>query len=287
MCEKNLRYLLYVIAVSKLAKSMFPKLEGKISNFSKVASSKLYGLKKRADSSVFHSKYIAKKFAHRAVNRLTKNAASELKDKSFKYLKADGIFNNDGKSITKEALEDIFDTANDNTTIGYYIINGETISIKKQNGMVGIGFDESKYQTVKLANGLKNQGGINAEKRVFRRENFVEAAKEYKKIWVNEPDLIPESIAIALKKQGLDIESATPDDLVDIIQDTSTGWVMHENIDMETITLVVRSVHDSARGGITHMGGFGLVGYLKIHMETEFFDRFVSAAATSVVQAIN
>ena len=273
--------------ISKLGNKMFPKLARKVSNFSKVASSKLYGLKKVADSSIFHSKYISKKLAFKQIEKLTQSAASELKDKSFKNLKADGIFDSDGKSITKEALEDIFDAADDNTTIGYFVLNGEKINIKKQNGIVGIVFDESKYQTVKLANGLKNQGGTDAEKRAFRRENFVEAAKEYKKVWIDDPDMIPESIAVALKNQGLDIESATPDDLVDIIQDSSNGWVMHENIDMETITLVARSVHDSARGGITHMGGFSLVGYMKTHMGTTFFDRLVSAAASMAVQAAN
>ena len=43
------------------------------------------------------------------------------------------------------------------------------------------------------------------------------------------------------------------------------------------------ALHDVAKGGIAHMGGFGLAGYVKNHMGQQFFDRFVSAAATEVV----
>jgi hypothetical protein len=56
--------------------------------------------------------------------------------------------------------------------------------------------------------------------------------------------------------------------------------VMHENIDLQTITLVSESIHTASEGGISHMGGYGLAKYLKQHMGVEYFDRFLSAAST-------
>ena len=56
---------------------------------------------------------------------------------------------------------------------------------------------------------------------------------------------------------------------------------MHENIDKLTITLVPRAIHEE----IKHMGGVGLAKFLKNNLGVEFFERFVSAAATGTVQA--
>ena len=44
---------------------------------------------------------------------------------------------------------------------------------------------------------------------------------------------------------------------------------------------MARKVHDFAKGGVFHMGGYGLAKYLKEHMGAEFFDRFLSAASTA------
>ena len=271
-------------SISKAGEKIFPKLSGKVSNITKTISSKMYALKRAADSSVFHSKYISKKLALKQIEQLALSGSNELKDKAFRHLQGEGILDADGNPISKESLEKVFDKAKDGEIIGHFKLDGEIINIKKQNGMVGISFDESKYLTVELPNGIRNNGdSADNVKRKFRRENFEDAATEMQKIWAKNPESIPESIADALKAQNIDIEDALPGDIVTIVQDTKNGWVMHENIDMKTITLVPRALHDVAKGGIAHMGGFGLAGYVKNHMGQQFFDRFVSAAATEVV----
>ena len=262
-------------SVSKLGEKMFPKLTGKLSNFSKVASSKLYGLKKVADSSVFHSEYISKKLAFKQLEQLVQNGSPELKQKAFANLKKDGITDVNGNAITKESLEEIFDKAQDGEIIGKYVLNGETINIKKQNGMVGIVFDETKYQTVEITDGLVPD----------REANFERATEKLKEQWLDNPDPIPDSISKAIEESGIELENMDTRRLVSIIQNKDNGWVLHENIDMKTITLVAREVHDSVQGGITHMGGFGLAKYVKTHMGTEFLDRLISAAATDSVVA--
>jgi Ca2+/Na+ antiporter len=145
-------------------------------------------------------------------------------------------------------------------------------------GIVGIVFDETKYLTVELPNGIRNNGGT-------RESNFNDAAEKLQKVWVTNPDAIPSSIKTALDEKKLSIDDALPEDLVSIIRTKSNGWVMHENIDMKTITLVPRALHDAAEGGVSHMGGFSLAGYVKTHMGQTFFDRFVAFAATGSVIA--
>ncbi len=109
--------------------------------------------------------------------------------------------------------------------------------------------------------------------------NFAEATKILKEQWLSDPTLIPESISNAIKEKGLSLEDMLPEDLVSVIQ--KSDWVMHENIDMQSITLVPRNVHEA----IHHMGGVGLSNFIKSHMGFDFFERFVSAAATGMVIA--
>lgn len=151
--------------------------------------------------------------------------------------------------------------------------------------MVGIVFDNTKYLTVELPNGIRYNGeGTKKAKKKFRERNFNEAALEIHKVWVKNPDAIPSSIKTALEANNLIIDGnlhATSKEIVAIIQDSRNGWVMHENIDMKTITLVPRALHEE----VSHMGGFGLAGHVKTHMGQTFFDRFVSFAATGSVIA--
>jgi len=267
-------------AISKAAEKIFPKLSKKVSNLSK----EVYTLKQMADSTIFHSKYIAKKQAFKQIEKLTAEGSLELKKKSFDRLRKNDIIDTDGNSITKKNLKEIFDQAGDGEIIGYFKVNGEIINIKKQNGMVGIVFDESKYLTVELPNGIRNNGA-SSEKTKYREQNFIEAATKMQEVWSKNPELLPKSIKEALDVADIEIEHAVAGDILTIIQKRENGWVLHENIDMKTITLVPREVHDVVQGGISHMGGFGLAGYVKTHMGKDFFDRFVSAASSGAVIA--
>ncbi|SDB54374.1 hypothetical protein SAMN02910263_02763 [Butyrivibrio sp. INlla16] len=274
--------------IAKAGKKIFPKLSGKTSKLTTALSKKLYGMKAVADSSVFHSKYISKKLSFRQLERIISNNTDNLKNKSIKSLKNVDIYDADGNKITKDALEELFDKADNNTIIGQYKIGDDIIKIKKENGIVGIVFDETKYQSVELPEGIKYKLGSTKSKQ--RTENFEAAATEFKKRWVNNPDEIPDTIMEAMKKKGYSvdtIEDIDPKEIVSMVRDTNNGWVFHENIDMKTITLAPRALHDKARGGISHMGGFGLAKYLKKHMGSEFFERFVESAATGTVIAIS
>ena len=102
-----------------------------------------------------------------------------------------------------------------------------------------------------------------------------------KEQWLDDPSLIPESIAAAIRSRGKDLEDLMPGDLVSIIQ--RSDWVIHENMDRISATLVPRAIHQDVK----HMGGVGLAKYLKSHMGMEYFDRLVSTAATGSVIAVH
>lgn len=271
--------------ISNATKKTMPMLSKKVSRMTHVAGKKLYTFKKAADKTIFHSKYVANKLAFKQVAQLTESTATRLKQRSFAQIKKnDGILDTNGRPISIVQLEELFDSAQDGSVIGKFMVDDDVISIKRQNGMVGIVYDESKYLTVEIPNGLRNVGyTTKKEKDLYRADNFTEAAKELKKVWVDKPDTIPDSIKIALG--DAELEDVLPEKIVSIIRDSKNGWVLHENIDMKTITLVPRELHDFAKGGIAHMGGFGLVGYVKSYMGKTFFDRFMSAAATQAVIA--
>lgn len=272
--------------IAKFAEKKLPKLTKKVSVLAEDAMTNIYKLKRVADSTIFHSKYVSKKLTIKQVALLAQNGAPELKKKAFDNLKNDGILDVNDNPINKKELEAIFDNANDGDVIAKFKIGDDNVNVKKQNGMVGIVFDNKKYLTVELPSGIRNNGDKAKDvQKYFRSENFKEAAKEMKKVWSDNPDSIPTSIKQALDARKLNIEDALPEDIVSIVRTRSNGWVMHENIDLKTITLVPRTLHDSFSGGISHMGGFALVGYVKNHMGSEFFERFVSAAATALVIA--
>ena len=261
--------------LQKLGKTVFPNLSKKVSALSGKFGELIIGLKKVADASPFHSEYISKKLSHRELLRIMDEGSDGLMKKSFDSLKKDGIIDENGDVITKEALEQVFKTAEDGATIGYFKLDDELIHIVKKNGAVGIVFDPQKFQTVTLPFDLINN----------RNDNFAEAAKILKKQWLDDPSTMPNSLAEAIKNSGIELESMEPEKIVDIIR--KSDWVLHENIDLKTVTLVSRSLHDKAEGGIAHMGGFALAKYLKEHMGHIFFERLVSSAASSYVVAVS
>ena len=255
--------------IQKMAEEVFPKLTEKASKFTAGFGKKIYELKKVADSSLFHSAYISRRVAERQAQKLIQYNSDELIKKAFDNLGVESIVDKDGNTLSKEAVKKLFEEADDGAILAYFKNGTEFVQIVKKNGMVGIVFDPSKYQTITIP------GGLTAD----RSLNFEEAAKILKKQWLDDSSLIPESLAAAIKNSSVDLEDMMPEDLVSIIQ--KSDWVIHENIDLMTITLVPRAAHE----GLSHMGGVGLAKYLKGHMGKEFFDRLLSAAATGVVQA--
>ncbi len=265
--------------VAKLNEKMFPKMSKKVAAVLKDKGDKIseaiYTLKKAADNSRFHSTYISNKLAWRQVERLIENADDVLVKKSIDSLKANDILDEADNIIDKKALKEIFKKAKNGEIIAHFKVDGEVVQVIKQNGAAGVLFDKAKYQTVTLKNALNND----------RNENFALAAEELKKSWKKDPSLIPDSLAEQIKiKYSIDeIDAISNSSLISIIKDSD--YVLHENIDLKTITLVSRTVHDKAIGGVSHMGGFALRDYMKEHMGAEFFDRFLGAASTAFSSA--
>ena len=255
--------------IAEIAKKNAPQLVRKISRLSGRIHKVIYSMKKTVDSSMFHSEYIHRRIMENQLDRLADASSQKLAKRSFRQLTKSDILDTNGNEITKKQLIEIFDASADNTVIGRIIIEGEIVDIVKMNGMVGIFFDAQKYLTVNVP------GGITTDRKI----NFPNAAKEIKEAWLKDPGLIPESIAEIIELSSKELEDMLPDDIVTIIQ--KSDWVMHENIDKLTISLVPRAFHEE----IKHMGGVGLAKFLKNHMGFEFFERFVSAAATGTVQA--
>ena len=255
--------------IAEIAKKNSPQLVKKVSRLSGRVHKVIYSMKKTVDNSMFHSEYIHRRIMENQLDRLANEGSKRLAKKSFKHLDKFGILDTNGNEITKKQLIAIFDSSGDNTVIGRFVIEDEIVDIVKMNGMVGIFFNAKKYLTVNVP------GGITTDRKI----NFPNAAEEIKKAWVKDPTLIPASIAEAIELSGKEIEDLLPNDIVTFIQ--KSDWVMHENIDKLTITLVPRAIHEE----IKHMGGVGLAKFLKNNLGVEVFERFVSAAATGTVQA--
>ncbi len=268
--------------IAKLTEKVFPKLTNRVSTLAKrvgeslnIVGESLNSLKKTADASIFHSEYISHKLAHKQLLNLTNDGPGILKRRSLNHLSnSDTILDINNQLITKNKLLELFDNADDDTVLAYIKRGDELIRIVKKNGMAGIVFEPDKYLTVDLPGGLIND----------RTGNMLKAVVEIKEKWLDDPSLIPESLAEAIRKSGIDLEDMLDEKLLSIIR--QSDWVLHENIDMKTITLVTRALHDIKRGGISHMGGYALAKYLKGHFGMEFFDRFVSSAATGTVIAV-
>lgn len=255
--------------IYQISKKISPKLTRRVSRISGKTHEIIYGMKRAVDSSALHSEYISDKIILNQLERLETEGSQKLAKKSFKHLDEAGILDVDGNTITKKDLLPAFTAANDGDVIGFYNLGGEKISIVKKNGMVGIVFD-TKYQTVLLPNGITT----------LRSDNFEAAAEQLKKRWLDNDSLIPDSLKEAIRQTGKDLEDLSPKKIVSIIQ--GSDWVLHENIDKVSISLVPRAIHEEIR----HMGGVGLAKFIKSHMGFEFFERFVTAASTGSVQAV-
>ena len=258
-------------ALARFAEKIPEKLAGKVSAFKEKIGKAIGKLKKAADSSLFHSEHLAKKIAKARAERLIRKNVDELVDKSMKSLSPDGIVDANGAKITKGTLKELAVKAKNGSTIGYFKKGNELISIVKDNNIVGIMFDPVKYTTIEISSGLTTN----------RMTNYTNFAKELKKQWLKNPSMIPDSLKQALKNTGIDLEDMLPQDLVSIIQ--KSDWVIHENIDMISASLVPRVAHEE----IKHMGGVALVKYVKSHISMDYFEQLVNAAATGGVVAVH
>ena len=201
-----------------------------------------------------------------------------MANKSFDKLAPDGLLNDSGKSITKKELKALFDKAKDGDVIAKYILNGETVNVVKYHSTVSIDFDE-KYLRVLLKDGITPD----------RTKNLIKASEQIRETWMKNPSLIPDDIHESLLKkfpnQSIDdvLEYLDGKDLYGVIQ--KSAWVLHESIDLQSVSLVPRPLHDKVGGyhGISHFGGVGLAKYIKSHMGSIYFDRFVSAAASAAI----
>lgn len=257
--------------ISPATKRIFPKLSRNVSELSNNTRSFLYKMKKITDNSVFHSEYIANKMAFRQLERIVNNGDTTLSKKAFDSLTNKSMIDLDGNVIKKAQLKQIFDAADDGSVMAYIEVGGEIVWVVKKNGMVGIVFGE-QYQTVTLKR-------LVAE----RKTNFENAVELFKEDWLINPANIPKTIKDAIDMTGNELENMTTKELLAIIRDPRNGYVLHENIDMQNITLVARDLHDEVK----HMGGFALAKYIKFNIGTEFFERFLLTASSNVATAIN
>ena len=279
----------------KIAQKLPPKLTATLSKFTQPIKNLgnsigdgITKLKQKADSSIFHSKYIARKQTEKQLINIIKNHTDieELSEKSLKSLRTNGMLDINGVPITKTQLKEIYSTASDGAFIGKYQIQYddiiEDVYIVKSNSTYSIVFNE-KYSTAVLTEGLT----------LDRTTNFVNAAKNLSAgEWFQNPSKIPVEIKDELIKlyPGRSIEDilefADSDELsrqiVSIVK--KSPYVFHESVDLMSVSLVPRALHDKVNGynGVSHMGGIGFLKYIKTTFGVDNFGQYVSAAANGV-----
>lgn len=265
--------------LSSVANKVAPKLTATVSKKFSDAITIPFGkavtkLQKVLEPSGLHSKYIANAMSFRQLSRLKGTNADDLADKAFAKLTKTGLVDEQGDYITKETIRKLFDEAEDGDVIVKIAKDNDVINIVKKNGVVGIEFDPEKYITVDISRITDN-----------RDVNFLAAAEKMKEVWMEEPMAVPASISAAIRESGKTLETIEPADIVKLVKNRSNGFVFHENVDMKTITLVPRSLHDTIEGGFSHMGGVGVAKYVKAHMGSAYFERLLAAASSGAVSA--
>lgn len=266
-------------AIGKIAPNLKKKTSDIVTKLTDQLSIRVGKLKNLVDGNeLLHSGFLAKNLSERAkyieLNVYKTQGDSILEKKSYNALRVENIYDLSDNPIKKSDLIELFEKASDGDVIAHYKIDGEVVDIKKMNGMYGIFFDEKKYQSVVLKGELMKND---------RDDTFKRAAELFKEDWLEHPEKMPQSIKEMIDASGISLENMDADYLVEnIIQ--KSDYVLHENIDLKTVTLVARTIHDKANEtGIGHMGGFGLANYLKYDVSANNFDQLVSAAASGAV----
>ena len=255
----------------KANERVFPKLTKKISKSSKEVikkleiKKKLNKLWKKIDNSKTRDKNITKKLSEKLAKRVSEKGDDVLFLKAYNKLSADNLYDLNGNRMLKDAnFEKLLKEAPENEVVAYYKVGDELIKVKKMNGIPSIFFDESTNLTVQLENGLTRQ----------RYTNFTEAAEALKKEWAKNSSTMPDEIRREIEKLDKPIEKISNSKMIDIIQ--KSNYVIHENADLKTISLVSREAHEAVK----HFGGVGLEKYLKTFMAEDYFERFLLAASS-------
>lgn len=270
----------------KIAKKLPAKLTKALSKFTKpikdIGASIGDGigkLKQKADSSIFHSKFISQRQFNKQLTNLLKTDSDKLAKKSIfdkGSLKVDNMLDPSGAPISKNQLYDSFLAAKDGEVIGKYVVGDEVVCIWKKNGVASVLFDD-KYESVVLKYGITPN----------RTNNLIEASEIFRKKWIEDSSTMPKELMDDILKEFPDkpiektLEDLTSYKMFKIIENSS--YVLHENIDLITVSLVPNILHTSRFGGVSHMGGRALAEYIRVHMGSFYFETFVSAAASGVV----
>lgn len=269
-------------AVNKTANAIAPKLTTKVSTFFSQASGlvltkagKAFAtLQEAANSTPFYSKYIANAMAFRQLAKLVNGGMDDLTETSLANLTKNGLVDPQGNPLTKDALRKMVNDAKDGDVIAILGDVKDGVSVVKRNGIVGIEFDSDQYLKVNITRIVDD-----------RDVNFKAAAEKIKSEWIAAPETVPASISNAIRQNGDTVQSIDVADLVAIFKTRSNGFVLHENIDMQTISLVPRTLHDTIEGGYSHLGGYSLAKYVKAHMGSAYLERFLAAASSGMVTA--
>ena len=182
---------------------VFPNLTKKVSNLTGAVGDRLTKMKLAAEDSVFHSEYIKAKVPAMGAKML--DDKDEIKKISFDALTKEDIYDEEGMLINKTDLEVLFDSNTKNNTVLGYVGKDKSIQLRKQNGVVGIVFDD-QYQTVTIPGYLKDN----------RDANFEEAANVLLDNWRKNNELVPNSISAAISMKGEGINSIDAEALVGI-----------------------------------------------------------------------
>jgi len=279
-------------AAKKVADKMSPALIAATTKFTKpikavgnAIGDTFNKLKKKADNSVFSlQRATTKKIEAKKLQLITLNKDKKLTKKSLKFLKSDGILDNNNNPISKKTLEKNFKKFKDGEIMAKYRleIDGqiEEVFIIKKNSTFGIKF-ENKHTSVTLDKIFS----------INRKENFTNASLKLIDLWKENSSSMPKEIKDKLLEEfpGYTIEQILQESqpkilankLVSIVEKSS--YVFHEESDLLTISLVPRALHDKARKGnhgVSHMGGISILKYIKSEIGEKNF-------AQLIVKAVN
>ena len=275
-------------SAGKIAKKLSPSLRKSLSKFAKPISSLgnsigdgIQKLKKKADSSIFYSKYLGGKQADKAFKLLTKAE----RDEAFRYSFGKGkmalerVVDGKGNVIGETKLKGIFNQAKNGDILGYIDEGGMKIPVVKWNNFVSIA-GQDNFPTVKV---IKSYNKYTSK--AIRDEMWPQARENLRKRFVDAPNEIPENLYKAIKNAYPDVE------VTDAIKTmNSTQWktilgangALHENLD-GTVSYMPKEIHQN----IGHCGAVCMELWIKQHMGNFYFETFTSAAASGAVIGAN
>lgn len=275
---------------SKIAEKLPQKLTATVTNFKKPLSNTtnaigetILELRKKADSTVFHSSYISEKMMQKTIANLTEGQQEALLGKSINQLDANRVLKDNGAYFTPQSLKKAFKEAKDGDILGSVLQGGKKIPVVKKNGAIGI-TGVGIFDSVKL----ENKTFSFYTSKSIRNENLNEAALLLKKQWVQNIDIIPESVKNAIK-----VRYPNDDIAVALSQMTSSnsvrkiiseaGFTLHEELEIGIVTMMPTEIHSK----IGHIGGVALEKWVKHNMGKIHFETFVSAATGGYVIGVN